>query len=118
MQVNDILIAAGIPNQEAQYPDPPEGTYAVYFDDIELEAPDHLAPGVRCIVKHDATIELYEPVKDNATEAALEAQLISQGIPWTKQARYWLGSTRRYQVIYEFSYTTKSKKEDLTNVKT
>lgn len=108
MQVNDILTTAGIPHQEAQYPDPPEGTYAVYFDEIEVDGPDRLAPGVPCIVRHDVTIELYEPIKDDITEAALEAQLIARGIPWTKQARYWLDSTRRYQVIYDFSYTTKS----------
>ena len=108
MQVNDILTAAEIPHQEAQYPGPPEGTYAVYFDDIEVEGPDCLTPGAPHITRHDVTIELYESSKDDATEAALETQLIAQGLPWTKQARYWLDSIRRYQVIYEISYITKS----------
>lgn len=106
--IKSVLTAASIPHQEAQYPDPPEGTYAVYFDDIEVEGPDCLRPGVPHITKHDVTVELYEPSKDDATEAALEAQLIAQGLTWTKQARYWLDSIRRYQVIYEFSYITKS----------
>lgn len=108
MQVNDILIAAGIPHQEAQYPDPPEDTYAIYFDDIEVAGPDRLGPGVPRLDRHDVTVELYEPSYDDAAEAALEAQLITQGLTWTKQARYWLDTIRRYQVIYEFSYIIKS----------
>ena len=106
--IKQILTAAGVPHKPARFPDPPKGTYAVYFDDVEVEGPDRLGPGVPRIDRHDVTVELYEPTQDNATEAALEAQLIARGLPWTKQARYWLDSLRRYQVIYEFSYIIKS----------
>ena len=106
--IKQILTAAGVPHKPARFPDPPKGTYAVYFDDVEVTGPDRLAPGVPRIARHDVTVELYEPTQDNATEARLEAQLIAQGLPWTKQARYWLDTVRRYQVIYEFSYTIKS----------
>ena len=106
--IKQILTAAGVPHKPARFPDPPKGTFAVYFDDIEVDGPDRLAPGVPRIEHHDVTVELYEPTQDDATEAALEAQLIAQGLPWTKQARYWLDSVRRYQVIYEFSYTIKT----------
>lgn len=106
--IKTVLTAAGIPHRPARFPDPPRGTYAVYFDDVEVDGPDRLAPGVPFIARHDVTVELYEPTQDDAAEAALEAQLIAQGLPWTKQARYWLDDIRRYQVIYEFSYTKKS----------
>ena len=105
--ITHILTAAGIPHKPARFPDPPTGTYAIYFDDVEVDGPDRLAPGVPRIARHEVTVELYEPAQDDAAEDALEAQLVAQGLTWTKQARYWLDSLRRYQVIYEFSYTIK-----------
>jgi hypothetical protein len=42
-------------------------------------------------------------------EAAIEAELDARGLPWTKEDRYWLQDVRRYQVLYEFTYTNKSK---------
>lgn len=103
--LNDILRKAGIPFQEARYPDPPADlTYAVYFDDVSAEGADLS----NCIFTHDITVELYEPEQDAAAETALESELNARGIPWTKQARYWLDSIHRYQAIYEFSYTKKS----------
>lgn len=103
-----MLTAACIPSRPARFPDPPKGTYAVYFDDVEVDGPDRLAPGVPRIERHNPTVELYEPTQDDAAEAAFEAQLIARGFTWTKQARYWLDDIRRYQVIYEFSYIIKS----------
>lgn len=101
--VKDILTAAGIPFQSARFPNPPAVTYAVYFDDVTAEGADH----DNCIFTHDITVELYEPQKDGAAESAVEAALNARGIPWTKQARYWLDAIRRYQVIYEFTYIVK-----------
>ena len=106
--IKQILTAAGVPHKPARFPDPPKDTFAIYFDDVEVDGPDRLAPGAPRIERHDIMVELYEPTEDDAVEAALEAQLIAQGLTWTKQARYWLDSLRRYQVIYEFSYTIKS----------
>lgn len=101
----DILKSAGIPFQEARYPDPPADlTYAVYFDDVSADGADLS----NCIFTHDITVELYEPEQDAEAEAAVEAVLNARGISWTKQARYWLDSIHRYQVIYEFSYIKKS----------
>lgn len=105
--IKAVLTAAGIPHDEARYPDPPAVTYAVYFDNIEIDGPDDVSPGVPCLVHHDGTIELYEPAPDPAAEAALEAQFLAHGLAWVKQARYWLDKAQRYQVIYEISYTTK-----------
>lgn len=106
---DQILTAAGIPHKPARFPDAPKGeTYAIYFDDVEVEGPDYLGPGVPRIERHNPTVELYEPFQDDAAEARLEAQLTARGIPWTKQARYWLDDLRRYQTIYEFSYIIKS----------
>ena len=101
--INKILNVTTIPHRQSRFPDPPKVTYAVWFDDVEASGAD----GHNCIYAHVATIELYEPSKDNDAEAAVEKALNAQGIPWTKQARYWLDSVQRYQTIYEFTYYEK-----------
>ena len=102
--LNKILAAAAIPSKEARFPNPPAQTYAVFFVDVTATGPD----GYNRIFTHDISVELYEPQRDDAAEEALEAELNKRGIPWTKQARYWLDTIRRYQVIYEFSYIVKT----------
>ena len=58
---------------------------------------------------HNITVELYEPRPDDATEAAIEAELNARGLRWTKQTQYWISSTQCYQTIYEFSYIEKRR---------
>lgn len=108
----EILTTAGVKHRQGRFLKPPAETYAVYFDDKTVDAADRVPlsaggklPGV---VTHDVTIELYEPTPDDQTEAAIEAALDAQGLSWDKQDRYWLQDVQRYQVIYEYSYTTKS----------
>lgn len=103
--IDTILSAAGIPAKAARYADPPKHTYAVYFDDVTADGAD----GRNLIRTHSVTVELYEPKRDAAAEAAIEAELDAQGIPWTKQAAYWLSSVQRYQVVYEFDYYEKRR---------
>lgn len=113
--INDILTAVGVEGinyRRARFSRPPEGNYAVYHDDIDVEAPDPVTPptqeGLPRIYHHTVTVELYESKPDDAVEAAIEAELDARGIPWAKEDRYWLQDAQRYQVIYEFSYITKS----------
>ena len=103
--IETILKAAGLPYRQARYANPPSSTYAVYFDEVTADGPD----GYNRIFTHDITVELYEPRLDDQAEAALEAALDAQGLHWAKQSRYWLNSTQRYQVIYEFSYIEKRR---------
>lgn len=103
--VNEILTASGVQFRQSRFPKPPAGTYAVYMDDITATGPDHMPAR---IFTHDITVELYEATPDGVAEAAIEAAITAQGIPWTKQDRYWLQDVQRYQVIYEFSYTVKT----------
>ena len=111
--IETILTASGIPFRQGRYPDPPAKTYAVYFDNQEIDSADPVTPvttwGFPLIVRHDAEVELYEPKPDPDAEAALEAELTARGAPWTKQDRYWLQNVQRYQIIYEFSYTEKRR---------
>lgn len=100
-----ILAAAGIPHQESRFPDPPPGAYAVYMADVEAGGAD----GINCLFIHDATVELYLPNTDTAAEDALEAELATRGLPWTKQARYWISTIQRYQVVYEFTIYEKRR---------
>lgn len=103
--IEQILTAAGIPSQAAQFSDPPPVTYAVYFDSVTAEGPDAEASR---IFTHDCTVELYAPTVDPEAKARLEAELDARGIPYTTQGWYWLGTTQRYQEIYEFSYIEKT----------
>lgn len=106
--LDEILTASGIPYRESRFPHPPAETYAVIFDDQEVDGPDSFA-GTPCIVRHDITVELYEPKPDLSAEGALESALGVRGIHHRKQSRYWLQNVQRYQVIYEFYYIEKRR---------
>lgn len=110
--INAILTAAGIPYRRGRFQSPPAGTYAVFFDNVSVDGADPVTPtsggrlpGVR---HHNIMVEVYEPRPDDAVEDAIEAKLTAQGLAWDKQDRHWLQDVQRYQVIYEFSYTTKN----------
>lgn len=109
--VNEILTAAGVEHAQARFLRMPDGPYAVYFDDLEVEAPDRITTpnGTKLprIYHHDVTVELYEPLPDDTVHKAIEAELDARGLEWTKQDRYYLKELQRYQTIYEFSYTSK-----------
>ena len=103
--VNKILTTSGVRFRQTRFITPPAGDYAVYMDDVTADGPD----GINRIFTHDITVELYLVGLDNAAELAIEAALNAEGVPWTKQARYWLQDAQRYQVIYEFSYIEKRR---------
>lgn len=107
----EILAAAGINYRQGRFLKLPEGTHAVYFDDIETDGADPVPDfaGFPRIYTHDVRIELYEASPDDESEAALEAELDARGIPWSKEDRYWIKDVQRYQVIYEFNYTEKRR---------
>ena len=109
---HEILTAAGVLHRRARFPKPPAGTYAVYFDGMDVDAADRVTPVTGAelprIYHHDVRVEVYEPSPDDKTEAAIEAELDARGLPWSKEDRYWLQDVQRYQVIYEFSYTSKN----------
>lgn len=110
--INEILTAAGVKHAQGRFLRMPDGTHAVYFDDIEVSAADRGATpvpgGLPHIYTHNVSVEVYEPAPDDATETAIEAELDSRGLSWSKQDRYWLKDLQRYQVVYEFTYTSKS----------
>lgn len=111
--IREILTATGVEYAQGRFIRMPAGTHAVYFDDIEVDAPDRVElssqEGPPRIYTHSITVELYEPAPDDAAETAIEAELDARGIPWSKQDRYWLKDLQRYQVIYEFTYITKRR---------
>ena len=103
--IDSILKPTGIPYKETMFPRAvPDKTYAVYHDDVDVDGSDY----ENLIYTHSITIELYEPKPDPKAEAAIEAQLNALGIKWSKQSRYWVPEAQRYQVIYEFTYITKT----------
>lgn len=102
--IKKILTPTGIPYKETMFSRAPAKTYAVYFDDVDADGSDH----DNQIFTHNITVELYEPKPDPAAESAIEAELNARGLKWTKQSRYWIADAQRYQVIYEFTYITKT----------
>ena len=103
--IPEILTAAGVKHRRNRFPSPPQGTYAIWMDDVTTDGPDGMAPG---IFTHDCTIEVYETRPDDATEAAIEAAMSARGLHWSKQDRYWITQEQMYQVVYEFTYIEKS----------
>jgi len=104
--VKEILAAAGIQERGSRFVKPPAGTYAVWFDTVTAEGADGLPPR---IFRHDDTVELYAPKKDEAAEAALEAAIGAKGLAWTKQDRIWIQSEQMYLTIYQFTYIEKRR---------
>ncbi len=102
--VNEILDAAGLLYPVTRFPKLPDGTCVIPMDDIEAQGADDII----LFYIHNVTLEMYQSKPDPAAEAALEAELNARGLKWEKQARYWLQSEQRYQVVYEFSYTSKT----------
>ena len=100
-----ILTAAGIQARRGRFVKPPQGTYALWFDDVDTDGPD----GLPWILHHAVTIELYESGPDDAAEKNLEAELTAAGVQWTKQDRVWLQTEQLYQVIYEYDYYEKRR---------
>lgn len=109
--VNEILKASGLEYAQGHFIRTPGGTYAVYFDDMTVSAADRVASAPRAglprILTHNVTVELYEPKPDDASAAALEAELDARGLSWTKQDRFWIKEAQHYQTVYEFTYTDK-----------
>ncbi len=103
--VEKILKAAGIEYTEGLFRQPPQTTYAVYLDDVEVRGADC----INLIEEHSVTVELYEYKKDIESEKTLEKVFDDFGIEYTKQARYWIQEEQLYQVIYEFNYINKKQ---------
>lgn len=108
---DDMLTAAGVLHRRGRFLRMPEETHAVWFDNITADGADRIlsAGGLPRTYTHDVTVEFYEPKPDDEKETAFEAELDRRGLLFTKQDRYWLDDVQRYQVIYEYSYTTKTK---------
>lgn len=102
--ISELLTETGIQFRHIRFLKPPQGTYAVWQDDIVTDGADGEPSG---IFEHNYTVELYEPAPDDAAESAMETALAARGIHYHKEDRYWLQDTQRYQVAYDFTVTTK-----------
>ena len=108
--IKEILTASGIQFQRSHFFAPPAGTYAVYFDDIEVDAADRITGAGRLpgVYRHDVSVELYATALDPASEAALESEILARGLTFHKEDAYWLQDVQRFQTVYTFSYTSKT----------
>ena len=102
----ELLQSAGLTFRHVRFLKPPQGTYAVWVDNMETDGGDNQKSG---IFEHNYTVEIYEPTPDDTAEQAMEAALDAAGIQYMKQDRYWLQDEQLYQVVYDFSTTTKER---------
>ena len=109
--IEEILTEAGVECEQGHFILKPKGTYAVYFDDIDLDGPDRESvisgQPMPVVCTHNVRIELYEPARDDEAETALERAILSHGLTFSKEDRYWLSDAQAYQVIYELNFTDK-----------
>lgn len=110
--VKEILTASGVQFRRSHFFKPPEGTYAVYFDDVEIIGADRVTPagaaGLPRVYRHDCSIELYAPALDPVAEAAVESAILARGLTFHKEEAYWLQDVQRFQTVYTISYTSKT----------
>lgn len=105
--VKKILTEAGFVEDETfietQFINPPDVTYAVYFDSFTRRGADR----VNLLKEHTYTIEVYSEFPDPEAEARIEAILDKYGIEYDKGDRYWIQSEQLYQTVYTFVFTEK-----------
>lgn len=108
--IQEILKAAGVKHRQGRFPQPPAETYAVYFDNVDVDGADPVPTdtGLPQVEAHSVRVEVYEPKPDPETEQAIESALKSRGLPWSKEDRVWLQDVQRYQVLYELEYYAKN----------
>lgn len=109
--VEKILIAAGfVKNEtfkECRFLTSPKSTYAVYDDEFESRGSDDR----NYILDHAYTIEMYSSIPDPEAEKRIQNAFNAFGIPFKKQDRYWIQDEQLYQVIFNFDYVEKLRRE-------
>lgn len=110
--IKEILTASGVQFRRSHFFKPPAGTYAVYFDDVEIIGADSVTPagvaGLPRVYRHDDSIELYAPALDPVAEAAIESAIMARGLTFHKEDALWLQDVQRFQTVYTLSYTSKT----------
>lgn len=101
--IDAILQAAPGGAWPERCPAHPALAHIVYFDDVEADGPDNL----NMFFRHNVTVELYEPTREDSTYKAIEAELNTRGIRYSKMTRRWQSNLQLYQTIYDFSYIEK-----------
>ncbi len=102
--IDEILKPIGAPFKETMFSRAPDVDYIVYHIEVDADGSDD----ENLIFTNSVTLEVYETKPNPKLEATLEAQLNARGLKYSKQSRYWIPEAQRYQVIYEFTYITKT----------
>ncbi len=103
--VDEILTNTGIEYNETRFLYPPEGTYAVWFEDVTTRGAD----SALLIRDHSVTIEMYSKKVDKVTETKIEAEMDRLVIPYDKSDRQWLNDEKLFMVVYSFDYIEKRR---------
>lgn len=103
--VDNIFKDTNIPYKETRFIKAPSTTYAIYTDSINRRGGDTK----NFLVDHRIFIELYSSSLDHESEEKLETNLDAYVMNYNKSERVWLNDEKKYQVIYDFSYTEKRR---------
>lgn len=96
-EVATIINSTGLTWAYSHYSKTPNTPYIVYYYPQET---DVHADDINYINKRQLIIELYTAGKDDAAEAAIEAELKRAGISWYKQTDF-LNDEKLFQTTYE-----------------
>lgn len=96
-----------VPYKPVRFLQPPQETYAVYFDDIDYYGADEYI----ALERHAVRIELYSETIDTAVEQQIIDKLINLHLEFNIQERTWLDTEQLYMAVFYFEYI--GKKEEV-----
>ena len=104
MRVADLLDKTGLPYAACAFNNPPDETYAVYYEEITRRGADLL----NCITEHEVTIEVYAyDFHDEDAVRAVADVLDSRSLEYKRYETTYINSEHLFQTRFEFSFTSK-----------
>jgi len=104
VRVDDVLRETGLPFAPCAFNNPPDGTYAVYNEEVTRRGADL----VNCITEHDVTIEVYayDFFDEEAVRAVMRA-LDRRAVEYKRYETVYINSEHLYQTRFEFGFVLK-----------
>ena len=104
VRVDEVLRETGLPFAACAFNNPPDGTYAVYTEQITRRGADLM----NCITEHDVTVEVYAyDFHDEEAVQAVMSALDRRAIEYKRYDTAYINSEHLFQTRFEFGYVLK-----------
>ena len=104
VRADDILRETGLPFAACAFNNPPDGTYAVYTEQITRRGADLL----NCITEYDVTIEVYSyDFHDEEAVRAVVRALDRRAVEYKRYDTTYINSEHLFQTRFEFGFVLK-----------